>query len=199
MPLNQPNLCSAPRVLEVTRIIMRGVVPINSQLLVLISAPASDERSGASRRPNHRVPGVLVPAPPLTRVMSPATLSISGGAVHVSRHLHTLSALLFIYPCSFRTISFIAFWGYCEGIAQTKRKCLVQCFKRILFVETTKYRFYNVYKQNDHVHQLTLAEQLLHPGIVLVVLPRVAAPAPHGPHSLRWVRLVSRHLAHLAR
>ena len=79
MPLNQPNLCSAPRVLEVTRIIMRGVVPINSQLLVLISAPASDERSGASRRPNHRVPGVLVPAPPLTRVMSPATLSISGG------------------------------------------------------------------------------------------------------------------------
>ena len=91
MPLNQPNLCSAPRVLEVTRIIMRGVVPINSQLLVLISAPASDERSGASRRPNYRVPGVLVPAPPLTRVMSPATLSISGGAVHISRHLHTLS------------------------------------------------------------------------------------------------------------
>ena len=107
MPLNQSNLSSAPRVLEVTRIIMRGVVPINSQLLVLISAPASDERSGASRRPNHRVPGVLVPAPPLTRVMSPATLSISGGAVHVPRHLHTLSALLFIYPCSFQTISFI--------------------------------------------------------------------------------------------
>ena len=26
----------------------------------------------------------------------------------------------------------------CEGIAQTKRKCLVQCFKRILFDETTK-------------------------------------------------------------
>ena len=94
MPLNQPNLCSAPRVLEVTRIIMRGVVPINSQLLVLISAPASDERSGASRRPNYRVPGVLVPAPPLTRVMSPATLSISGGAVHISRHLHTLSGIL---------------------------------------------------------------------------------------------------------
>ena len=107
MPLNQSNLSSAPRVLEVTRIIMRGVVPINSQLLVLISAPASDERSGASRRPNYRVPGVLVPAPPLTRVMCPTTLSISGGAVHVPRYLHTLSALLSIYPCSFQTISFI--------------------------------------------------------------------------------------------
>ena len=93
MPLNQPNLSSAPRVLEVTRIIMRGVVPINSQLLVLISAPASDERSGASRRPNYRVPGVLVPAPPLTRVMSPATLSISGGGgAYITSSAYTVRA-----------------------------------------------------------------------------------------------------------
>ena len=72
---------------------MRGVVPINSQLLVLISAPASDERSGASRRPNYRVPGVLVPAPPLTRVMSPATLSISGGGgAYITSSAYTVRA-----------------------------------------------------------------------------------------------------------
>ena len=96
MPLNQSNLCSAPRVLEVTRIIMRGVVPINSQLLVLISAPASDERSGASRRPNYGVPPCPGPRPATNQSnVSCHPLHLRrGGAVHVSRHLRTLSGIL---------------------------------------------------------------------------------------------------------
>ena len=77
---------------------MRGVVPINTQLLVSISAPASDERSSGSRHAALTIvsPSTMVPAPPLTRVMCPATPSPSPaqGAGRVSRHLHTLSGRL---------------------------------------------------------------------------------------------------------
>ena len=102
MPLNEPSLCSArPSVGgdHGSRIIMRGVVPINTQLLVSISAPASDERSSGSRHAALTIvsPSTMVPAPPLTRVMCPATTpspSPAQGAGRVSRHLHTLSGRL---------------------------------------------------------------------------------------------------------
>ena len=106
MPLNHPSLCW---VLVVTRIIMRGVVPINTQLLVSISAPASDERSSGSRHAALTIvsPSTMVPAPPLTRVMCPATPSPSRhrGAGRVSRHLHTLSGRLSTFTQNSDTIT----------------------------------------------------------------------------------------------
>ena len=116
MPLNQPNLCSAPRVLEVTRIIMRGVVPINSQLLVLISAPASDERSGASRRPNYHVPRCPGPRPatnqsnvschPLHLRRGGAYITSSAYSVRDPQHFYSYTLTAFK-----QSVLIFAFWG----------------------------------------------------------------------------------------
>ena len=72
---------------------MRGVVPINSQLLVLISAPASDERSGASRRPNYDVPRCPGPRPATNQSnVSCHPLHLRRGGAYITSSAYTVRA-----------------------------------------------------------------------------------------------------------